>query len=173
MATTLREGKLWIQTSYTLLPKLTLNCILPMAEGLSKYMNIICMLAQSAGCGCRIHRLHLWRGLTTPTNKWIGYNTKLFDREAPALELWITWSKPSFPSLTDPLCPRVVAPDRVLSMDQIELFEIYSVCKQITLNWIVRNRTFWPFNYASTNGWCLIELLVIHSTTWNNLKVCK
>ena len=30
-------------------------------------------------------------------------------------------STPSFPSSPGPLCPRVVAPDRVLSMSQVEL----------------------------------------------------
>ena len=31
---------------------------------------------------------------------------------------------PSLPSLPDPLWPRVVVPDRILSMGQIELFNI-------------------------------------------------
>ena len=33
-------------------------------------------------------------------------------------------STPSFPLLSGPLCPGVVIPDRVLSMYQIELFDI-------------------------------------------------
>ncbi len=37
------------------------------------------------------------------------------------LELWGMWSTPSLPLLPDPLWPREVAPDRVLSMGQIEL----------------------------------------------------
>ena len=37
------------------------------------------------------------------------------------LELWGMQSTPSLPFLPGPLCPRVVAPDRVLSMGQIEL----------------------------------------------------
>ena len=37
------------------------------------------------------------------------------------LELWGMWSIPSLASLPGPLCPGVVAPDRVLSMSQIEL----------------------------------------------------
>ena len=41
--------------------------------------------------------------------------------------------KPSLPSLQVPFWPEVVAPDRVLSMGQIELN-----C-MITLNWIVWN----------------------------------
>ena len=38
---------------------------------------------------------------------------------------------------------------------------------------IVRNRTLWPFNSVLTNGRCLIELLVIHSNTWNHLTLYK
>ena len=37
------------------------------------------------------------------------------------LELWGTWSIPLLPSLPGSLGPGVVAPDRVLSMGQIEL----------------------------------------------------
>ena len=40
------------------------------------------------------------------------------------LELWGVRSTPSFSSLPDP--------DRVLSLDQIELFDIKTECKQIT-----------------------------------------
>ena len=51
-----------------------------------------------------------------------GYDTKQSDGEAPLiLELWGMQSAPSLPSLSGPLWPRVVALDRVLSMDQIEL----------------------------------------------------
>ena len=46
-----------------------------------------------------------------------GYDTKQSDGEIPAvLELWGMQSTPSLPSLPGPLWPRVVAPDRVLSM---------------------------------------------------------
>ena len=36
------------------------------------------------------------------------------------LELWGMQSTPSLPSVPDPLWPRVVVPNRVLSMGQIE-----------------------------------------------------
>ena len=53
------------------------------------------------------------------------YNTKQSDGEAPVmLELWGMWSIPSLPSLPGPLWPQVVAPDRSLSMGQVELFDI-------------------------------------------------
>ena len=48
---------------------------------------------------------------------------KQSDGEAPVLELW--WmSTPSLPLLPGPLWLGVVVPDGVLSMDQIELFDI-------------------------------------------------
>ena len=47
------------------------------------------------------------------------------DGETPVLlELWGIWSTPSLTSLLGSLWPVVVAPDRVLSMGEIELFDI-------------------------------------------------
>ena len=40
------------------------------------------------------------------------------------LEIWEMWSIPSLLLLPDPLWLEVIAPDRVLSMGQIELFDI-------------------------------------------------
>ena len=42
----------------------------------------------------------------------------------------------------------LVAPDRVLSMVQIELFDILTAYKQIMRNWIVWNSTVRAFNYV-------------------------
>ena len=56
------------------------------------------------------------------------------------------WSIPSLPLLPCPVLPGEVAPDKVLSMGQIELFRV------------------------QTND-CLIELFVIHRNTWNHLTV--
>ena len=55
--------------------------------------------------------------------QWVSwYDTKQSDGEVPViLQLWEMWSTPSFPLLPDPLWHRVVAPDKVLSMGQIEL----------------------------------------------------
>ena len=51
-------------------------------------------------------------GQDTPTNACPGYDTKQSDGEVPGmLELWGMRSTPILPSLPDPLCPRVVAPD--------------------------------------------------------------
>ena len=52
------------------------------------------------------------------------YDTKQFDGKAPAWELWGMWSTSSLPLLPGLLWLWVVAPDRVLSMGQIELFDI-------------------------------------------------
>ena len=59
--------------------------------------------------------------------KCLGYDIKLSDCEAPALEIWGIQSTPSLLLLSDSIWSRVVAPDRVLPMGQIE----QTVCKQI------------------------------------------
>ena len=53
-----------------------------------------------------------------------GYDIKQSNGEAPALEIWGMWSTPSLPLLPGPLWLGVIAPDRILSMGQIELFDI-------------------------------------------------
>ena len=65
-------------------------------------------------------------------NECPGYDTKQSDGEVPVmLELWEMWSTPSLPSLPGPLRTRVIAPDKVLFMAQIELNCV------LMLNWIV------------------------------------
>ena len=105
----------------------------------------------------RIHRLHLSRGVGHPqhthTNKCSGYDTKQSDGEVPLMqEFWEMQSTLSWPSLPGALCSRMVAPDRALSMGQIELnFElilnwiwnefwngtVFDTESVLTLNWIV------------------------------------
>ena len=48
------------------------------------------------------------------------------------LELWRMQSTPSLLSLPVPLWLDVIASDRVLSINQIELFDVYNECKQMT-----------------------------------------
>ena len=85
------------------------------------------------GWGCRIHQLHLCRGVRPLPNECLEYDTKQSDGEASVmLELWGMQSTPSVPSLPGPLWPKVVARDRVLFMGQIELFDIQTECKQMT-----------------------------------------
>ena len=67
------------------------------------------------------------------SNECLGYDIKQSDDETPVmLELWGMWHTPSLPSLPGPLWPGVVSPDKVLSMGQIELFDIWIECKQMT-----------------------------------------
>ena len=50
----------------------------------------------------------------------------------------------SLPSLPGPLCEWVVAPDRALSMGQIERFDIQTGCRQMTYSKLTgRNWTAW------------------------------
>ena len=96
--------------------------------------------------GCRIHQQHLWIGeRQLPSNKCLGYDIKQSDGEAPDLEIWRMWSTPSLPLLLGSLWPRVVTPDRVLSMGQIE----QTMCANKSLLWL------------------------LYSNTWNLLTVCK
>ena len=77
---------------------------------------------------------------TPHPNECPGYGTKQTDGEFPVmLELWGMWSTHSFPLLPGSLRPRLVVPDRVLSMDQIELNCV------LMLNWIIWNRTVYMY----------------------------
>ena len=100
------------------------------------------------GWGCRIHRRHLCRGVRL-SQRVSWYDTKQFDGEASVmLELWLMWSTPLWPLLPCPLWPGVVAPDRVLSVGQIEQNCV------LVLNWIVWDGTVFTFklwNYTKLN----------------------
>ena len=100
------------------------------------------------GWGYRIHQLLLSRGLKSPQRVSL-YDTKQSDGEAPVmLELWGMWSTPLLPSLPGSIWPGVLAPDRVLSMDRIQLNWV------LMLNWIAWNRTVLIFKlriYAKLN----------------------
>ena len=59
---------------------------------------------------------------TLPPNECPGYDTKQTDGEVPVmLGLWGMQSSPSLPLFPGTLWPRMVAPDRALSMGEIEL----------------------------------------------------
>ena len=96
--------------------------------------------------GCRIHWLKLCRGHKTPPPTRVLYMTS--DGEAPHLEIWEMWSTPSLPWLPSPLWPGVVAPDRVLSMGQIE-------------------QTMHANKWLMLNSDCCIAII------WNHLTSCK
>ena len=74
--------------------------------------------------GCKIHRLCLNKGVGSPPNECLGYDTKLH-----LMERIQSWSfresgvpLPLLPLLPGLLCPGVVVPVMVLSMGLIELF---------------------------------------------------
>ena len=68
------------------------------------------------GWGCRIHRLHLCRGVGPPP-QWVSCNdTKQSDSKVSVmLGLSVMRSTPSLPLLPGPLWPGVIVPDRALS----------------------------------------------------------
>ena len=81
------------------------------------WTNTIESIAQSATAS-------LQRGKTLP-NEHPGYDTKQSDGEVPIiLEVWGMWSTPLLPSVPRSLWSSVVAPDQVLAMGLIELFDI-------------------------------------------------
>ena len=87
--------------------------------------------------GCRIHQLSLCRVVRPPpthTHKCPGYDANQSDVKASVmLELWGIRNTTSLPWLPDLLGPRIVAPDMVLSIGQIELFDHLIVCEQVTV----------------------------------------
>ena len=96
------------------------------------------------GYGCSILRLHLCKRLRH-LNECLVYDTNQSDGEVPVmLELLRMRSTPSLPSLPGPHLPGVVAPDRALSMGEIELNCV------LRRNWIAWNRTNLTFNCVWT-----------------------
>ena len=90
------------------------------------------------------------------SNECPVYDTKQSDAEASVmLELWGMQSTPLLPSLSVPLWLGVVAPDRVLSVDQIELKCV------LMLNWTVWNRTVCNKNGFGINN---LQWLMCHKT---------
>ena len=119
-------------------------------------------LGQVGWC-CRIHWLLLCRGVKSTTNECPDYDTKQSDGEVSVmLAFWGIQSTPLLPLLPGSLWPRVVAPERVLYKNQMEVncnfaklnylklnaFTFNSVNKKrvLMLNWIAWNRTVWSFN---------------------------
>ena len=118
----------------------------------------------------RIYRLHLCRGVRPPTNECPWYDTKQSDGEDPVmLEFGEIRSTPSLPSLQGSLWPGVVAPDRVLSIGQIELKCV------LMLSWIVWNRTVLTFklrtytklNCFKWNCFCILNRIVWNRTVFD------
>ena len=69
------------------------------------------------GWNCRIHRLHLCRGVRLHPNECPGYDTKQSHGEVPVMVLlWGMRSTPLLPLLPGLLWPGMVAPDKALSL---------------------------------------------------------
>ena len=100
------------------------------------------------GCRCRIHWLHLCKGVRLP-HLVSRYDTKQLDGDASViLELWEKQSTSLLLSFPGPLSPGMVAPDRVLPMSQIEINCAFVV------NWMVWDGivlTFKLRTYAKLN----------------------
>ena len=115
-------------------------------------------MAQSAGPV--EYRLHLCRGVRPAPNQSPRYDCKQCDGEVPVkMELWETRSISSMPSIPGPLWSRVVAPDRVICMGQIELN-----C-MILLNSIAWNRTVWQLNWIFLNRTVFMLNLIVWNRT--------
>ena len=99
------------------------------------------------GRDCKIHWLHLCSEVSPPLTPNEGPRYDIKASEASTLEIWGMQSTPSLPLRPGPLWPGVVAPDRVLSMGQIE----QTVYKQMTD----------------------VKLWLLYSNIWNYLPVCK
>ena len=150
----------------------------PVSNGYEGLLNIskisTKMKSNPVGWSCKIHRLHLCRGVKLPPHESPRYNFKPSDSEASGmLELWGMWSTPSLPLLPGPLWPGMVAPEKG---------SIYE-----------SNRTRSHLNWVQTNDLCWIELLeielfdpltvyrqmtnvklwLLYSNTWNHLSVNK
>ena len=126
---------------------------------------ILTFISCPVGWRWKINRQLLCRGVRTPPQRVSWYNTKQSDGEFPVmLELWGRRSISSLPSLPAPFWSGVVAPDRVLSMGQIELNIV------LMLNWIAWNKTVLTFklrtyaklNCLKWNCFCMLNWIV-----WN------
>ena len=105
-------------------------------------------LTCSVSRGCRINRLLLCRGVRPPPNDYPWYDTKQSDGEVLImLKLWRIRSTRSLPLLPCPLWPRMVAPDRVLSMGWKELNY------RLFLNWIAWIRCVLNFTLQIWTVW--------------------
>ena len=84
-----------------------------------------------------------------PHNERPNYDIKQSDGEVPVmLELWGMQCTPLLSSLSGPFWPGVIAPDRVLSVGQIEWNG------GLILNWFVWNGTvFWLWNRVLMLNW--------------------
>ena len=110
---------------------------------LLKIQILILFINCPIGKGCKIHRLHLCRGLTPQWVSWYDAKQSV-GKVLVMLELWGMQSTTSSPFLPGPLCYGMVAPNRALSQGQIAVNCIFM------LNWIAWIRTVW-LNWLALN----------------------
>ena len=115
--------------------------------------------------GCRIQLLLCCGVRLPPLNECPGYYTKQSDGDVPViLELWGILSTPLLPLLPGPPWAEAVAPERALSIGQIELSCVF------ILNWIAwkttvftyKLRTYAELNCLKWNFFCMLNWIV-----WN------
>ena len=113
-----KQKILTIHNSLTAFP--TINFIYFVYEKSNYYYSLICYWPNQLGLQNTL-TASLQR-VKTPPNECPGYDTKQSDGEVPVkLELWRMQRTFLLPSLSGPLWPRVVAPNIVPYMGQIEL----------------------------------------------------
>ena len=96
-----------------------------MFSGKSRDLHTRYVLTQSVGAVKYTDCISAVRKHSFPTNDCPENDTKKSDGKVPVmLEFWGMWSVSSLPSLPGPFRPEILAPHRVISMDQIELFDI-------------------------------------------------
>ena len=93
------------------------------SAGAVEYNDCISANEWPVGWSYRIHRLHLYKKVRPP-NVCPGYDIKQSDGEAPVLDFLGMRSTLSLHLLSSPLRIEVVTPNRFISMDNIELFDI-------------------------------------------------
>ena len=102
-----------------------------------------------------LRHLHLSRGLRHPPNECLRYDSKQSDGEVPVMhELWGIQGTPSLTSLTGPLYPGVVVPDRFLFMGPLKLNYV------LIENWILCSGTIFDIETVLTLIWIVWHLTV-------------
>ena len=118
-----------------------------------------------------LQNLHLCRELNSPSMR-SRYDTS--GCEVPVVEFWGLRSSPSLPLQPGLLLPKAVVPSKVPSIGQIEWFNYLTVCKQIRVKQFYLTHRWDPSRYCvQTNNQYQIELLVLDSSIWKFLTVCK
>ena len=137
--------------------------------------NFLRLISCPVGLGCRIHRLHLCRGVQFPQRMSCYYSKPSESKASVMLKLWGMQSTPSLLSLPGSIWLWVVAPDLVIFIEQIERNCV------IRLNWIAWNLLFLHFTVVKKklylNQWLCVNkrllMLKLCKIKWNYLIVSK